>query len=296
MCCRGRVFSWVVLLSTLSGAAHLHGQTPAPGGVTVYEVRGTCQSADPARHQVTIAHEAIPGFMPAMTMDFDCRDPVSLPALHAGQALSFRLCVTATAAWVEQIRPAAPADAASPAPAVPPAPGELQAGDLLPDSVFTDALGQSVRLGDLRGQALAITFIYARCPLPTYCPLMNRNFQAAQTLLTRLGGDDHWRFLSVSMDATHDTPAVLSACAAAYGADTRHWTFVTASVETVRLFGRSVGLEFSLSGGRINHNLRTIVVNTAGRIQRIFPGNFWTPQELAAEVRAAMRPAGHAAN
>ncbi len=48
-----------------------------------------------------------------------------------------------------------------------------------------------------------------------------------------------------------------------------------------------MGLEFQRKEGVINHNLRTVVVDPQEKIRRVFRGNAWTPQELAAEMRAA---------
>src|SRR6266436_6676294 len=70
--------------------------------------------------------------------------------------------------------------------------------------------GKKVRLADYRGRALALTFIYTRCPLPDFCPLMMQNFVAVEAALAaepalhaRTG------LLSISFDTAHDTPEVL---------------------------------------------------------------------------------------
>ena len=73
--------------------------------------------------------------------------------------------------------PPVPAPANSPA--VPP-------NHPLLDYKFTNELGQAVSLNDFRGQALAITFFYTRCPLPDYCPRLSKNFQEAQQKLESL--------------------------------------------------------------------------------------------------------------
>ena len=44
----------------------------------------------------------------------------------------------------------------------------------------TDQSGETRHLSDWRGRALAVTFIYTRCPLPDFCPLMDRQFKAVQ--------------------------------------------------------------------------------------------------------------------
>ena len=272
------------------GALHLCGEIPANAlsDGSVYEVKGVLQNVDVEHRQATIAHGEIPGYMPAMTMSFDVHDPAILPTLHPGDPLSFRLCVTATSAWIEQLHKTAGAAAPAFVPAAPTPSPELTIGDLLPDLDLVTSAGQTVHLRDFRGQPLAITFIYARCPLPTYCPLLNRNFQTAQTLLARMSSTDHWQFLSISLDAAHDGPEVLANIASVYGADAQHWTFVTAPEEKVRELGRAVGLAFSTSGGQISHNLRTVVLDPTGRIRQIYRGNSWTPQELVAAMRAAM--------
>ena len=67
------------------------------------------------------------------------------------------------------------------------------------------------------------------------------------------------------------------------------WTFASADEAAVHTLGDGVGFEFSRANGQISHNLRTVVADASGRVRRIFRGNHWTPQELAAAVRDAGR-------
>jgi protein SCO1/2 len=258
-------------------------------GADIYSVHGILQSYDASRRQATISHEAIPGYMPAMTMPFDVGDPGALAGLAPGAALDFHLNVTPAAAWIDHIQPGAQAGAA-PFAHVQAAPAaELQPGDPMPDVAFVNQLGAPAALRDFRGRAVAITFIYLRCPLPNYCPLLNRNFQAAQALLNQLEPGKPWSLLSVSLDPAHDTPEALQSFAQGFQAQPEHWSFLSGPLESVRLLGNAVGLEFSDQGGVISHNLRTAVIDPAGRLRKVFKGNEWTPQELVAEVRAAMK-------
>jgi protein SCO1/2 len=253
----------------------------------IYEARGVLKTIDPAARQVRIAHEEIVGYMPAMTMSFDVLDPKELAGLQPGDTLSFHLCVVGDRAWIEQLHKK---DGAAPL-FTPPelrSGRELGPGEPLPDLEFVDQSGQKRSLHDYRGRVLALTFIYTRCPLPTYCPLMNRNFDAVQGLMEKLGAGPDWHLLSLTLDPKHDTPAVLSAYSQNYHADGRHWTFATASADALDEFAASLGLELNRTADRIDHNLRTVVVEADGKIRRVFPGNQWTPQELAAELRAAM--------
>jgi protein SCO1/2 len=164
---------------------------------------------------------------------------------------------------------------------------ELNTGDMLPDLELVNQLGEPIRVSAFRGKPLALTFIYSRCSSATLCPLMSRNFDIAQSLLTRLGASEGCHLLSISLDAKNDTPEVLAAYARGCSADEKLWTFATAPEQQLRSFGNSVGLEFKRTGEQIDHNLRTVVVDAGGRIRHIFRGNAWTAQELVAELRRA---------
>lgn len=166
---------------------------------------------------------------------------------------------------------------------------ELAVGDRLPDIELVNQSGGKIHLSDFRGKALAVTFIYSRCPSPELCPMVSRSFDTVQSLLARLGTGETCQLLSISLDAANDTPEVLASYARGFQADARLWTFATAREDVLRKLGDAVGLEFKRVDGRIDHNLRTVVVDAAGRMRRIFRGNEWTPQELAAELRAAAR-------
>ncbi|MFP6664079.1 MAG: copper-binding protein [Deltaproteobacteria bacterium] len=71
-----------------------------------YEVGGKVVRVEAARRSVTIAHDEIPGFMEAMTMPFDVRDPALLEGLASGDTVRFELVVQGTHAWIVKIAPA----------------------------------------------------------------------------------------------------------------------------------------------------------------------------------------------
>jgi protein SCO1/2 len=204
--------------------------------------------------------------------------------------------VTETDGWIEQIKKVA---------AVPPQTNilpvgatmrivrevePLSIGDLLPDYRFTNQLGRGVNLADLRGNALAITFIFTRCPFPTFCPLMTSNFKSVHDLLLRNPNvTTNWQLLEITIDPDFDTLERLKGYAGMYKADETHWSFLTGTLMDVTALSEQFGLQFTREpGGGISHNLRTVVVDAAGRVQKIIPENKWTPQELAEElVKAA---------
>lgn len=164
----------------------------------------------------------------------------------------------------------------------------LLPGDAVADCELTDSQGRVFHLQELRGRALAVTFMFTRCPLPDYCPLLHSRFAAVQQELARTAAAASWHLLSLSFDPEHDTPPQLRAFAAAHACDERSWTFATAAPEVVRTWGAAFGLEVSTQGGLLEHNLRTLVLDASGRVQRIFKGREWTVADLVWELRKAM--------
>jgi len=258
----------------------------------VFEVKGVVVGLMPTSKIAEIKHEAIPGYMPAMTMPFPVKDTNELAGLHTNDVISFRLVDAGDEGWVEAIKKISAATNDTPSTGtfyqvrdVEP----LNEGDLLPEYQFTNQFGKSFSTKDFKGQALAITFLFTRCPFPNYCPLMANNFgQAQKQLLARPKGPSNWHLLTISFDPEFDTPAVLKDYAEFHGANPKRWTFATGALADVTAIAEQFGLVFLRENGSISHNLRTVVVDGSGRVQKIFIGNEWTPDELVAEmVKAA---------
>lgn len=55
-----------------------------------FDTRGTIREIDAAHLRVTIAHEDVPGYMPAMTMPFELENPDQVSGLGVGNAVDFR--------------------------------------------------------------------------------------------------------------------------------------------------------------------------------------------------------------
>ena len=191
----------------------------------VYKLRGKVVSTDAAKGEVTLNHEAIPGFMGGMTMPYKLKDASILGELHPGDVLIADVLVSQDTdaevlldhiVVVAQGRP----DYHVPAP-----------GDAVPDFKLRNQDGRVIHLGQFHGKALLLTFIYTRCPLPDFCPRVTRNFAAVDKQLAAnpaLYGKTH--LICVSFDPEHDTPERLRAYGAIYiGSDAKsafdHWDF-----------------------------------------------------------------------
>jgi protein SCO1 len=269
--------------------------TPAasvPGARTFF-VQGVVRELTADRRTAIVDHETIPGYMEAMTMPIEVKDPAELNDLEPGDTIFFRLLVTHDDAWMDQVTRLAKA---TPEPAPPQGPRQvrwvdpLEVGDALPDYPLTNQFGQPFQLRDLHGKAVALTFIFTRCPLPTFCPRMSDHFAtAARALKADPDAPLNWHLLTVSFDPEHDTPSVLRQYAERYAADPTRWTFATGALLEIDALTEQFGLTFGRTGAVFDHNLRTVVLNPHGIVRRIFVGNQWSPDELVTELTAAAR-------
>ena len=96
-----------------------------------------------------------------------------------------------------------------------------------------------IHLAQFKGKVLLITFIYTRCPLPNFCPLVTRNFaQLNRDLDADPVAHAKTQLLSVSFDPDHDTPERLRSYGATYiGSDASnafaHWDFAVPDKEVL---------------------------------------------------------------
>ena len=243
---------------------------------------------------VVIRHDAISNYMDAMTMPFKVKDPNELAGLQNGDEISFRLQVTDVESWVDHVvKTGAGARPVAPVPAPPPSPAR---GHPLLDYKFTNELGQAVSLNDFRGQALAITFFYTRCPLPDYCPRLSKNFQAAQQKLeSQSDAPANWHLISVSFDTEFDTPAMLKASGNSYQYDPKHWTFLTGPADRIAELARQADLTYRYDAGTFNHDFRTLIIDASGHLQMVFPTSGDLSDQIVQELIKAAAATNRAA-
>ena len=277
----------LLALLALSGCAR-----PQPSGGERHALSGKVVSVDAAERTITIAHGDIPGFMQAMTMPFVVleRDLPLLKTAAPGAEVAATLVSRDSRYWLEDlviVRKGTP-DPNAPAGVLV---SEARLGEPLPETALVDQGGRPFALTGLRGKAFALTFVYTRCPLPEFCPLMMRNFARAEAALVADPGlRSRTHLVTVSFDPRHDTPEVLLRFGRPFQKTTppfTHWTLATGSEEEIRRLGTALELEYVEETQSFTHNLRTAVVGPDGRLRRLLRGGAWTPEQLVAELRAA---------
>ncbi len=264
--------------------------TASPAGAKRYPVSGQIMKVNSDKQSLTIKHRDIPDYMPAMTMTFKVARPELMKERVPGELVLATLEVTDDAAQLIEIT----RTGTEPLPTgqgVGMAASLLSPGDTVADTAFIDQKDKRRALAEWRGTPLLVTFIYTRCPLPTYCPLMDKQFAAIQ----KQGAADpalkgRFRLLSVSFDPEHDTAAVLDAHAKKVGADPSVWTFASADTATVDRFAAKFGVSITREGtnpGEITHTLGTALIGGDGKLVKIYSGNEWTVAAVMADLRAA---------
>ena len=259
-----------------------------------YELQGQILAVDPAERRIVIKHGDIKGFMPGMTMPFNVNDAALLEGRQAGDLVTATLSVGDNEAFISSITKTGTAPLEQPIQVTATEGAILMPGDVVPDQLVVNQAGTAMPLSSLRGHRVALTFMYVRCPLPDFCPLMDRNFAAVQKTIKSTPSLADVRLVSVSFDPGYDTPAVLAEHAKKLGADPQIWQFVTATPEEMAKLTRRFGVHVERnaeSAIEITHNLRTAVIDPEGRIVKVHSGTDWTPAQLVADLTAAPAPA-----
>jgi protein SCO1/2 len=259
-----------------------------------FDARGVVRQISDERRKATIQHEAIPGYMSAMTMEFNVKDTNELNGISPSDQITFKLDVGENDSWIEDVHFVAHRieDVTNNTFVFHVPSSELKPGDLLPDCEFIAEDGSAVHFSDFRGKAVAFTFFFSRCPLPDYCQRMSKNFsETRQLLLATTNAPANWQLLSISFDPEFDSPQMLSSYADFYrGADTNRWLFAAAPTNTLAHLAPQLDLMIMRDGDNImSHNLRTVVLDPQGKIFRQLDGNQWTPQQLTDAILQAAR-------
>jgi protein SCO1/2 len=260
-----------------------------------FTLQGQVQSLDPARKIVVVKHGEIKGFMPAMTMPYEVQEAKALDGLAPGDLVNATLVVLSNGAYLTNIKKVGTAPLEKPPAEAPNPPAAssgfelLKPGEAAPDGAFVDQDGKKRRFSAFKGSPVVMTFIYTRCPLPTFCPLMDRHFVTIQKTLKEDPSLKAVHLVTVSFDPATDTPPVLEQHAKTLGADLTRWTFLTGDRDDIDRFAARFGVQVTraLNDPRdITHNLRTAIIDADGKLVKVYTGNDWSPEQLLADLKS----------
>jgi len=272
--------------------------TPVGSSATLpqksFPVRGKIVATD-ATH-VVLDHEAVPGFMEAMTMSYKLKDPSIVGELHPGDRITATIIVQQDAAGfrdpqldhivvIAQAKPDYKPQVQYHVP---------QTGESVPDFELINQSNRKVHLSQFKGRVLLATFIYTRCKMADFCPRMSTNFaEIDKTLAADPSLYAKTHLLSISFDPSYDTPAVLRTYGGAYTGQYAkesfaHWDFAAPSTKDLATVEQYFDVGVTPDGTTLTHSLSTILIGKDGKVIAWYPSNDWKPADLVTAVRTAV--------
>ncbi len=257
-------------------------------------IRGKVVAVDAG--QVTLDHEAVPGFMDAMVMPYKLKDPSVASELHPGDRITARILATTDGTEFHDVQLDNIVVIAQARPDYKPAVQYHvpQAGDTVPNFALLNQSDRTLHLSQFKGKVLVATFVYTRCPLADYCPRMSRNFAEIDKALAAdpdLYAKTH--LLSISFDPTYDTPKVLRSYGGAYTGrytteNFNHWDFAAPSEKDLPAVTQFFNVGITPGDAKtLTHSLSTIIIGKDGKVAAWYPTNDWKPSDLVAEIKKA---------
>jgi protein SCO1/2 len=254
-----------------------------------YSLRGQVLAKNEAANELTVKHEDIPGFMPAMTMPYKVKDPGAVHEVQPGDAIVADLIAANQGKdfWLEGIRII---DVSGRKTAKPAATRHiLKVGEPVPDLELINQDGVPFHFSDFKGKAVLATFIYTRCPMPAFCPRLSSQFAKIHEALAKTPEDySRTHLLTISFDPKYDTAPVLRRYGLAYldnhAEGFSHWDFASANQVDMRKLADAFGLEYFEEDNQISHTMDIVLVAPDGTVAK-----YWATEWTAAELEEALR-------
>lgn len=239
-----------------------------------------------------VRHDAIPGYMPAMTMEF-LVEPGDLQNARRGSRISATMIPSETGDFrLVKIWPAG-----EPAAVVRRKTQDLvdettrlggdayrEVGAPAPAFALFRQDGEVVTSDRFRGRQVMLNFIFTRCPVATMCPAAVARFQQVQQK-ARASGVNNLELVSISLDPLHDTPGVLREYARSRMIDTSNYSFLTGPDAAIRALLAQFGVLAEFQGDLLNHTLATLLIDETGKIAWRADGSSWSVDEFLSRLK-----------
>jgi len=180
----------------------------------------------------------------------------------------------------------------------PPPPGtyKLQNIQRVSDGALLDGVGRAVMLSAVtRSKITLLTFFYTYCFDPLGCPFAHTTLA---NLRDRVREDralaGNVRFVSISLDPTHDTPPALASYAREFTIDPKfEWRFLTARrvpdlLPILDDFGQDVSVDVDEKGRAtraLHHMLKVFLIDARGEVREVYSLAFLQPQVMFNDIK-----------
>lgn len=142
--------------------------------------------------------------------------------------------------------------------------------------------GSGVRLQDLEGKVVVLSFLYTNCP--EACPLLTEHYLTLQRRFADALAQEELALVLVTTDPERDTPERLRAYTAGKGGK---WLFLTGTEKTLQpvweQFDVYRELRKELAEIVVYHSYKTFVIDKQSNIRLAYTG-VWFPDDVAPEL------------
>ena len=166
-------------------------------------------------------------------------------------------------------------------------------GNRLSDHRLLDGAGGSVRLSDLRGKPLLISFVYTGCF--QVCPTTTRTLKRAVEAAMGAFGTDAFNVVTVGFNLPFDSPEAMRAFGRQQGIHLPNWQFLSPDADTLHALAQEVGFQFVPVTGGFDHLTQVTVVDLRGVVTAQVYGDGFALSALAEALELALRGARRSA-
>ena len=144
-------------------------------------------------------------------------------------------------------------------------------GKAIRDHRLTDAQGRSVRLAQLRGKPLVVSFVYTGCHqvCPATTQFLAKAIRSAQSTL----GRDSFHTLTIGFNLPFDHPVAMKTYAERNGIDLPGWLFLTPDADSLDQLLQDFGFSYTQTAGGFDHVVQVSIVDPEGRVYRQIYGD-----------------------
>jgi protein SCO1/2 len=161
-----------------------------------------------------------------------------------------------------------------------------------PPFALTTQDGKQLRLADLRGKVVLVSFIFTTCN--GTCPATTARLSGVAAELKRQGlfEKDRVRLVSITLDPVRDTPEALQRYRELFDIQGDHWSFLTGPRADVEKVIAAWGMWAKPArNGQLDHPSRVFLLDTRGRVREIYSLELFKTAWVVEDVRDLLREA-----
>lgn len=161
-----------------------------------------------------------------------------------------------------------------------------------PDFALKDQDDKPLKLADLRGKVVVVSFIFTTCN--GSCPATTARMNSVSGALERKGllKKDQVRLLSITLDPKRDTPAALRRYRELFDIEGKHWSFLTGPVADVNKVIAAWGMWVKpTKNDQLDHPSRVFLVDPRGRVREIYSLEYFKTAWVMEDIEALLKEA-----